>query len=141
FRQVGGRLVLGTKAERRFGRRNFRELFAVFSSPQSYTVQTGTGQPLGTLNQEFVDRLVEDVTSFLLGGRAWAVLEVRHDDRRVVVSPAPRGRQPTWGGFIPQFLGEAICQKIRDVLACEDSYSYVTPEAAALLAERRDALG
>jgi len=140
FVATGGRLVLGPKAERRFGRRNFMELFAVFSSPQSYTVQTGTGQSLGTLNQEFVDRLVEGVTCFLLGGRAWAVLEVRHDDRRVVVGPAPRGKQPTWGGFIPQFLSEAICRKIRDVLACEDIYNYLTPEAAALLAERRDAL-
>jgi ATP-dependent helicase Lhr and Lhr-like helicase len=140
FVATGGRLVLGPKAERRFGRRNFMELFAVFSSPQSYTVQTGTGQPLGTLNQDFVDRLVEGVTCFLLGGRAWAVLEVRHDDRRVVVGPAPRGKQPTWGGFIPQFLSEAICRKIRDVLASEDTYGYLTPESAALLAERRDAL-
>ncbi len=141
FVQAGGRLVLGPKAERRFGRRNFMELFAVFSSPQNYTVQTGTGQPLGTLNQEFVDRLVDGVSCFLLGGRAWAVLEVRHDDRRVVVGPAPRGRQPTWGGFIPQFLGETVCRKIRDVLASGDAYGYLTPEAAALLAGRRDALG
>jgi ATP-dependent Lhr-like helicase len=140
FRLAGGRFVLGPKAERRFGRRNFMELFSVFSSPQSYIVQTGAGQPLGTLQQEFVDRLVEDVTSFLLGGRAWAVLEVRHGDRRVVVGPSPRGRQPTWGGFIPQFLSETICRKVRDVLACEATYAYVTPEAAAILGERRDAL-
>jgi ATP-dependent Lhr-like helicase len=137
---TGGRLVLGPKAERRFGRRNFMELFAVFSSPQSYTVQTGTGQPLGTLTQEFVDLLVEGVTSFLLAGHPWAVLEVRHDDRRVVVGPAPRGKLPTWGGFIPQFLSEVICRKMRDVVACEDIYGYLTPEAAGILSERRDAL-
>lgn len=141
FVDAGGRLVMGPKAERRFGRRNFMELFAVFSSPQSYAVQTGSGQPLGTLNQEFVDRLVDGVSCFLLGGRAWTVLEVRHDDRRVVVGPAPRGRQPTWGGFIPQFLGEDVCRKIRDVLASEEVYSYLTPEAAVLLADRREALG
>ncbi len=69
FVLAGGRLVLGPKAERRFGRRNFMELFAVFSSPQSYTVQTAAGQPLGTLNQAFVDRLVDGVSCFLLGGR------------------------------------------------------------------------
>jgi ATP-dependent helicase Lhr and Lhr-like helicase len=141
FVLAGGRLVLGPRAEQRFGRRNFMELFAVFSSPQSYTVQTGAGQPLGTLSQAFVDRLVDGVSCFLLGGRAWAVLEVRHDDRRVVVGPAPRGRQPTWGGFIPQFLGETLCRKVRDVLTVEDAYSYLTPEAAALLTERRDSLG
>lgn len=43
---TSGQLVLGPKAERRFGRRNFMELFAVFSSPQSYTVQNVAGQPL-----------------------------------------------------------------------------------------------
>jgi ATP-dependent Lhr-like helicase len=141
FVAIGGRLVLGPKAERRFGRRNFMELFAVFSSPQSYAVQTCTGQPLGTLNQEFVDRLVEGVTCFLLGDRPWAVLEVRHDDRRVVVVPAPRGKQPTWGGFVPQSLGEAVCRKSREVLASAESFAYLTPEAAARLIERRDALG
>lgn len=141
FILAGGRLVLGPTAERRFGRRNFMELFAVFSSPQSYTVQTGDGKPLGSLNQDFVDRLVDGVSCFLLGGRAWSVLQVRHDDRRVVVCPAPRGKQPTWGGFIPQFLGEAVCRKIRDVLASQEEYAYLTPEAATLLAERREALG
>lgn len=140
FVLAAGRLVLGPRAERRFGRRHFMELFAVFSSPRSYTVQTAAGQPLGTLNQEFVDRLVDGVSSFLLGGRAWAVLAVRHDDRRVVVGPAPRGKQPTWGGFLPQYLGEAICRKIRDVIAGEEEYAYLTAEAATALADRRDAL-
>ena len=81
LRLACGRLVLGPKAERRFGRKNFMELFAVFSSPQTYTVQTADGQPLGSLNQAFVDRLVDGVSSFLLGGRAWAVVRVQHDDR------------------------------------------------------------
>ena len=58
---LDGRLLLGPKAERRFGRRNFMELYAVFSSPQTYTVETASKQPLGTLNQGFVDRLVERV--------------------------------------------------------------------------------
>jgi ATP-dependent Lhr-like helicase len=140
FVATGGRLVLGPKAERRFGRRHFRELFAVFSSPQSYTVQTMLGQPIGTIQQEFVDRLVDGVSCFLLGGRAWVVLEVRHDDRRLEVFPAPQGKEPTWGGYIPQFLSETICQTIRDVLASDETYNYLTPEAAGVLAERRDAL-
>ena len=84
------------------------------------------------------DRLVDGVSCFLLGGRAWAVIAVRHDDRRVVVVPAPRGRQPTWGGFIPQYLGQDVCRKIRDVLAGEEMYGYLSPEAATVLSDRRD---
>jgi ATP-dependent Lhr-like helicase len=137
---ASGRLVLGAKAEKRFGRRNFMDLFAVFSSPQSYTVQTQAGQPLGSLNQAFVDRLVEQVSCFLLGGRAWAVLQVQHGDRRILVEPAPRGRQPTWGGYLPQFLSHAVCRKILDVLTSQDAYGYLRPEAAALLDQRREAM-
>jgi len=44
LRLASGRLVLGPKAERRFGRKNFMELFAVFSSPQIYTVQAADGR-------------------------------------------------------------------------------------------------
>lgn len=138
---TSGRLVLGPKSEKRFGRRNFMELFAVFSSPQTYSVQTVEGQPLGTLNQAFVDRLVEDVSSFLLGGRAWAVMHVQHDDRRVLVVPAPRGRQPTWGGFLPQFLGFEVCQQILHILTTDEDFGYLDPAARAVLAGHRQAMG
>lgn len=134
---LDGRLLLGPKAERRFGRRNFMELYAVFSSPQSYSVETTAGQPLGTLSQGFVDRLVEGVSCFLLGGRPWSVLRIVHEDRRLVVEAAPRGKKPTWGGFIPSFLGFELCQKIREVLTSGQSYAYLDEGAAASLAEER----
>ncbi|MBU6162247.1 MAG: DEAD/DEAH box helicase [Myxococcales bacterium] len=137
MRVAAGRLVLGPQAERRFGRKNFMELFAVFSSPQTYTVQTTSAQPLGTLNQAFVDRLVDGVSSFLLGGRAWAVLRVQHDDRRVIVESAPRGRQPTWGGFLPQFLGFEVCQQILKIVCGDERFPYLDDAAALVLQEHR----
>jgi ATP-dependent Lhr-like helicase len=140
LRLAGGRLVLGPKAERRFGRKNFMELYAVFSSPQTYTVQTVGEQPLGSLSQAFVDRLVDGISSFLLGGRAWAVVQVRHNDRRVVVEPAPRGRRPTWGGFLPQFLGFDVCQRILSVLRNNERFPYLDDAAQAALAAHRDSL-
>ncbi|MFN9037108.1 MAG: helicase-related protein, partial [Planctomyces sp.] len=59
---TSGRLVLGPQAERRFGRHNFMELYAVFSSPQSYNVETANRQVIGTLTQDFVDGLVDGVS-------------------------------------------------------------------------------
>jgi ATP-dependent Lhr-like helicase len=134
---LDGRLLIGPTAERRFGRRNFMELYAVFSSPQSYSVETRAGQVLGTLSQGYVDRLVESISCFLLGGRPWLVMQIRHTDRRLVVEPAPRGKKPTWGGFIPNFLGFHLCRKIGEVLTSEQGYAYLNAEAAAILAEQR----
>lgn len=140
LREASGQLVIGPKAEKRFGRKNFMELFAVFTSPVSYTVVTAAGQPLGSLQQEFVDRLVDGVSSFLLGGRGWVVQRIQHDDRRVFVDPAPRGKQPTWGGYIPQFLGLEVCQKMRDILLSSTSFPYLDTQAAAVLEEKREVI-
>ena len=137
---TSGLLVLGPQAERRFGRRNFMELYAVFSSPQSYTVKSADGRPLGTLSQDFVDGLVDGVSCFLLGGRAWLVNFTDHSERVINVASAPRGRQPTWGGFLPQFLGFDLCQKILDVLCSAETYPYLDAQAASELDQRRQQL-
>jgi ATP-dependent Lhr-like helicase len=92
------------------------------------------------LQQEFVDRLVDGVSSFLLGGRGWVVQRIQHDDRRVFVDPAPRGKQPTWGGYIPQFLGLEVCQKMRDILLSSAAFPYLDEQAAAVLEEKREAI-
>lgn len=140
LRLASGRLVLGPKAERHFGRKHFMELFAVFSSPQPYTVQTLAGQPLGTLTQAFVDRLVDGVSTFLLGGRPWAVMRVQHDDRRVVVDAAPRGRQPTWGGYLPQFLGFEVCQRILQALLGDGAVPYLDEQARVVFETHRESM-
>jgi hypothetical protein len=114
--ESGGLLSMGTKAERIFGRKNFSELYAVFSSPVLYRVETETGRDLGSLDQDFADRLVEEMSSFLLGGRAWTVVRLDHKERTVVVREAPRGQKPSWGGFLPQLLGFEICQEVRQII-------------------------
>jgi ATP-dependent Lhr-like helicase len=140
LRIASGRLVLGPKAESKFGRRNFMDLYAVFSSPQSYTVMLGE-QPIGTLEQGFVDELVERVSTFLLAGRAWEIEAIVHEARLVKVRPAPRGKEPSWGGMMPRLLGFELCQEIRRVLASDEVPAFLHANAAAALQERRDALG
>jgi ATP-dependent Lhr-like helicase len=135
---LSGRLLIGPKAERRFGRKHFMELYAVFTSPQSYNVEQDAGGQLGTLTQAFVDRLVEGVSCFLLGGRPWVVNLVNHNDRIVRVKPAPWGREPTWGGFLPQFLGFELCQRILSVLTSTDEPAYLSDEALRSLRHQRD---
>ena len=139
--ESGGLLSMGQKAEKVFGKKNFLELYAVFSTPVLYQVHTETGRGLGSLEQNFVDRLVDEMSCFLLGGRAWMVIGVNHEDKVVRVKSAPRGINPSWGGFIPQHLGFDVCQKMKDVLTSDESYSFVDSRGMTAITEWREDLG
>lgn len=139
--QAGGLVSFGARAEREFGRRNFLEMYAVFSSPVLYRVRTATGTEIGSVEQDFAERLVHEMSSFLLGGRAWLVDQVSHADREVRVSPAPRGTKPSWGGFVPQLLSYELWRRMRGVLTSDAEFPYLHTTAAARLSEKRDELG
>jgi ATP-dependent helicase Lhr and Lhr-like helicase len=139
--ESGGLLSMGEMAERAYGKKNFLELYAVFSSPMLYRVITAGGRDLGSLEQDFVDRLVEQMSSFLLGGRAWTVERVSHDDRVVVVREAPGGVKPSWGGFIPQLLGFELCQRMKKILIDPVRYPYVDERGSKHIAGKREDLG
>lgn len=139
--ESGGVLSIGTRAERVFGRRNFMELYAVFSSPVLYRVQTANGRELGSLEQGFVDRLVEEMSAFLLAGRGWLVEHVNHADKLVRVREAPRGQKPAWGGYVPALLGFEICQRMKQVLTDAEAVPYVDAAGMRALQARREELG
>ncbi|GMU52130.1 MAG: ATP-dependent helicase [Candidatus Xenobia bacterium] len=133
----GGLLSMGQHAERVFGRKNFIEIYAVFSTPQLYRVAAEGGKDIGSLEQSFVDKLVAEMSSFLLGGRPWLVREVFHRERLVKVAPAPAGMKPTWAGYVPQFLGYELCRKMHQLATSETPLPYLDQSAAAALATLR----
>jgi ATP-dependent Lhr-like helicase len=139
--ESGGLLSMGQKAEKVFGKKNFLELYAVFSTPVLYRVHTETGRDLGSLEQNFVDRLVDEMSCFLLGGRAWMVLSVNHEEKIVRVQGAPRGIKPSWGGFVPQHLGFEVCQKMAQVLMEDAEYPFVDERGMNAIKEWRGDLG
>tara|TARA_R110002073_G_scaffold245043_3_gene407283 strand:- start:1562 stop:3709 length:2148 start_codon:yes stop_codon:yes gene_type:complete len=139
--ESSGQLSMGQKSEKVFGRKNFMELYAVFSSPVLYRVVTAAESEIGSLEQGFVDNLVAEMSAFLLGGRAWIVEHINHKERTVRVGPAPRGRKPSWGGFIPQMLSQELCQEMRRILEDEAPLGYLDPDAADALAAYRADLG
>jgi ATP-dependent Lhr-like helicase len=69
------------------------------------------------------------------------VVNVNHAERLVRVRAAPRGKKPSWGGFIPQFLGFEVCQAMKDVLTGEDEYAFLDEPAKAAVTEWRGDLG
>ncbi|MFO0618916.1 MAG: hypothetical protein U0414_40380 [Polyangiaceae bacterium] len=57
------------------------------------------------------------------------------------MKPAPRGEKPSWGGFLPQFLGFEVCQEMKAVLTSDEDYPYLDKRAKEALAEWRGDLG
>ncbi|MEY4544390.1 MAG: hypothetical protein RL685_585 [Pseudomonadota bacterium] len=139
--ESGGLLSMGQTAERVFGKKNFLELYAVFSSPVLYRVETEALREVGSLEQNFVDGLVEEMSTFLLAGRAWLVVALNHSDRLVRVRAAPRGKKPMWGGFLPQFLGLELCQQMKAILVSDDDYPFIDANGKVALTDWRNDLG
>ena len=133
--RVDGRLVLGRKGERLYGRRNFMELYAVFSAPKVLRVFFGTKE-LGTIEATFASQFeLEDLT-FTLGARAWRAAYVDWSKGRIEVQPAEAGRHPRWRGS-PILLNRDLCQAIRDVLTDETTPAEWSRRATERLTELR----
>jgi len=132
-----GRLWLGPQGERRYGRRRFAELYAVFQTPRLITVRWDARE-IGSVDAGFLEALDESElgAAFVLAGRPWQVVDLDWRRGGCVVRPAAEGRAARWPG-VPQFLGYEMCQAMRRVLtATEDDPSY-SRRACRVLARLR----
>ncbi|HEY5377147.1 MAG TPA: DEAD/DEAH box helicase [Polyangiaceae bacterium] len=114
--EADGLLSLGQRGERLYGRKNFFELYAVFSSPPMLRVQSGR-EEVGHVSAWFVQGHDEreGALCFRLGGRAWQVAHVDWGKAILDVRPAERGQVPTWlgmGGVLSQPLCRAMMQSL-----------------------------
>lgn len=133
----GGMLSMGLAAEKVFGRRNFMELYSVFSSPVEFEVASLSGDVIGTVEWDFLEKLLETNGAFYLSAQAWAIERVEWKKKLVIVSKAPAGKVPLWGGLSPRFIGYELSRKKRDILTDSAVPSYLSAEAAAWLAALR----
>jgi len=116
----GGVLGIGPEGERRFGRRNFLDLMAVFTDPPTLRVLAGRTE-LGTIHSKVLtlDPGEGEAPILLLGGRSWHVEDI--DWRRKVVQVVPaqkRGKARWLGGG--RGTGFEVAQAIRSVLSGRD---------------------
>ena len=116
-----GLLSLGEEGERRYGRRNFFELYAVFSAPTVMRVMYRRTE-VGTVQSIFVRACLDqdDGLLFRLGGRSWAVTHVDFEKSVVQVIKAERGRVPSWLGY-PSMLSFELCQEMKRTLNDDDT--------------------
>jgi ATP-dependent Lhr-like helicase len=131
-----GLLWLGRKGEEEFGRKNFLELFSVFTSPPLFVVRHGR-QELGFVDQTTFLSRREGPRVLLLGGRAWRVTHLDWPRRVAHVEATEEVGRSRWRGSGPT-LGFRLCQAIRHLLAGEEDSPQWSRRARARLVELRD---
>jgi len=143
--EAGGKLSLGLKGERRYGAKNFFELYAIFSSPPLVSVLHGKDD-VGTVDASFVRAHDWDQgpLRFRLAGRAWQVKHYDEKRGRMFVEPSTSGKPPRWMGQ-PGTLSYALCQEMKATLhfAMTEETDWLSQHAAAelgLLRESYDGL-
>lgn len=137
--EADGLLSLGTRGEKLYGKKNFFELYAVFTAPPVMRVQHGK-EDVGYIQALFVTMHdhAKGPLCFRLSGRAWEVGQVDWGKGVLHVRPADYGRVPSWLG-LPGVLSNALCQGMLDVLVHEQQEgAWLSPAAAAELATMRD---
>ncbi|TQJ20798.1 ATP-dependent Lhr-like helicase [Micromonospora sp. A202] len=124
----GGLLFIGPEAERRFGRRHFMDMTAVFTGPPEFTVLHGRTE-LGRVDPSLLTEQVSGERRLLLGGRAWRVTYVDWRRRRCFVEMADGGGRARWtsSGWVGS--GHALTRAMRDVLLGADPPVQLTARA------------
>lgn len=117
---TGGKLWLGPRGEQLYGRRNFAELYAVFSTPRLITVRWDTRE-IGTLDAQFLLGVEGEParSTFTLGGRPWRVVSIDWRKATCFVQPTEHAQATRWSGA-PSYLGFALCQAMRAILIERD---------------------
>ncbi|MFI6824091.1 DEAD/DEAH box helicase [Micromonospora sp. NPDC050187] len=133
----GGLLFIGPEAERRFGRRHFMEMTAVFTGPPEFTALHGRAE-LGRIDPSLLTDEVPGERRLLLGGRSWRVTYVDWRRRRCFVEPADGGGRARWtsSGWVGS--GFALTRAMREVLLGADPPVSLTARARSRLTLERD---
>lgn len=134
----GGRLHLGTEAERRLGYRHFSELLSVVTSRPLFRVR------YGRLDIGFVHPLSfvagkDSPTILALGGRGWRLLHVDWARKIAHVEPVQESGKSRWmGSSIP--LSPTLCASVRHILQSAEQSSAWSRRAVDRLGELREDL-
>jgi ATP-dependent Lhr-like helicase len=131
-----GLLWLGQKGEEEFGRKNFLELFSVFTAPPLFVVRHGR-QELGLVDQTTFLSRREGPRVLLLGGRAWRVTHLDWPRRVAHVEATEEAGRSRWRGTGPT-MSFPLCQAVRSLLAGAETFPTWSRRTAGRVAELRD---
>ncbi|WP_158887130.1 DEAD/DEAH box helicase [Amycolatopsis anabasis] len=134
----GAMAFIGPEAEKKFGRRYFSDLLAVFTAPPEFTVLAGR-EEIGRVGDDVL--LADDYDGpsvLLLAGRAWKVGHVDWKRRRCFVEPSDLPGRAKWGS-VESGMSFALTRGQRSVLlGAEPAGVRFTRRAASVLADLRE---
>lgn len=133
-----GLLAIGPEAERRYGRRYFRDLVSVFTATPEIDVLHGRTS-LGSVDPLVLTRKVTGARIIVLGGRSWRITYTDWQRRRCFVEEAGDRARMQWAGE-PPVLSLDLCRAQRLVLLGSDPTVNLSRRATAKLAEVRATL-
>lgn len=120
---LGGRLSLGDRGEKVFGRRQLGDLIATFEVPDSFTlVDARHHAEIGQIELAFVEEIRDDLQGekpvvLLLGGQPWQVTAIQDRSGILLVKPDQTGRPPRWAGGLPRQMERRLAQRHRELLS------------------------
>ncbi|MQM38301.1 ATP-dependent RNA helicase SrmB [wastewater metagenome] len=112
--EVDGLICLGDEGERRYGRKNFLELFSVFLAAPLMSVMHGRSE-VGTVDMASLFPIDAQPIVLTLAGKGWRVIHLDWKQRRVWVEPSDRRGTSRWSGAPPGLSG-AVTQGVRAAL-------------------------
>ncbi|MFA5405231.1 MAG: DEAD/DEAH box helicase [Ignavibacteria bacterium] len=127
--KVGTELILGLKSERFFTKGDF---YAVFETEKSFRVY---------YKEKFIGEL-QDVTEFMIGenfylsAQIWKIKEIDFRLKKVLVVPAPEGREPVYYSSLPN-IQELIRKKMLSILFSRNEYNYLDEKSNKALIDLR----
>ena len=136
--EADGLLSLGQRGEKLYGRKNFFELYAVFSSPPMFRVRNGRDE-VGYVSAWFVQGHDSETgpLCFRLGGRAWQAVYIDWNRNTIDVRSADRGQVPSWLG-VGSVLSYSLCQAMmKALMEPGPETGWLTPRASRALDELR----
>ena len=112
----GEMVMLGTEAERVFGRSNWKDLYSVISGGGEYRAITPDGEVVGKLDARFVNSKNSDEIS--LGGRSWSM--VKCDEAHNIVVVVPSGSDSSrifWTSVSEGGFSLLVCRMVQKIRA------------------------
>lgn len=133
----GGMLLIGPKAEQRFGHRHFMDLTAVFTAPPEFTVMHG-GVEIGRIGPALLTTSVQGPRLLLLAGRTWKVDWIDWKRRRCFADPVEgTGGEARWASAALGGASFALARAMRDVALGANPPVRLTRRAVDALARVR----